>query len=395
MLHFLAHEPIASTMESTNFRYIPALDHLRGFAAVLVLFFHSSHFISHKLIYSTPYDPAKWAKAGNPFSALAIEGHTAVSLFFLLSGFVFTVGSLQKKLNYLGFYRNRLLRTYPLFLFFLTLGIAFNTENFSITALLQSVFFMANSDTAINGGAFTFVFWSIAVEWHFYLLFPLLLVCVQKWGWKVLPGLILALLVVRTGAYFAGADMRVLSYWTIVGRLDQFLLGMLAGIYYRNYFVAGKRLDYVAIGGAGLVLMLLFGFNQLGGGGANNYLWIFWPTLEAMAWAIFLIGYLSIARHFHRLVGNALVALGTISYSIYMGHYLVLDFFLRRDWDSLWRLGDPVATAALNTFVFMLPLVLLLATITYFCVERPFLLRRRKYVQVAAPVAQGPEISAN
>ena len=395
MLHFLAHEPIASTMKSTNFGYIPALDHLRGFAAVLVLFFHSSHFISHKMIYSTPYDPAKWAKAGNPFSALAIEGHTAVSLFFLLSGFVFTVGSLQKKLNYLGFYRNRLLRTYPLFLFFLTLGIAFNTENFSITALLQSVFFMANSDTAINGGAFTFVFWSIAVEWHFYLLFPLLLVCVQKWGWKVLPGLILALLVVRTGAYFAGADMRVLSYWTIVGRLDQFLLGMLAGIYYRNYFVAGKRLDYVAIGGAGLVLMLLFGFNQLGGGGANNYLWIFWPTLEAMAWAIFLIGYLSIARHFHRLVGNALVALGTISYSIYMGHYLVLDFFLRRDWDSLWRLGDPVATAALNTFVFMLPLALLLATITYFCVERPFLLRRRKYVQVAAPVAQGPEISAN
>ena len=395
MLHFLAHEPIASTMKSTNFGYIPALDHLRGFAAVLVLFFHSSHFISHKMIYSTPYDPAKWAKAGNPFSALAIEGHTAVSLFFLLSGFVFTVGSLQKKLNYLGFYRNRLLRTYPLFLFFLTLGIAFNTENFSITALLQSVFFMANSDTAINGGAFTFVFWSIAVEWHFYLLFPLLLVCVQKWGWKVLPGLILALLVVRTGAYFAGADMRVLSYWTIVGRLDQFLLGMLAGIYYRNYFVAGKRLDYVAIGGAGLVLMLLFGFNQLGGGGANNYLWIFWPTLEAMAWAIFLIGYLSIARHFHRLVGNALVALGTISYSIYMGHYLVLDFFLRRDWDSLWRLGDPVATAALNTFVFMLPLALLLATITYFCVERPFLLRRRKYVQVAALVAQGPEISAN
>ena len=395
MLHFLAHEPIASTMKSTNFGYIPALDHLRGFAAVLVLFFHSSHFISHKMIYSTPYDPAKWAKAGNPFSALAIEGHTAVSLFFLLSGFVFTVGSLQKKLNYLGFYRNRLLRTYPLFLFFLTLGIAFNTENFSITALLQSVFFMANSDTAINGGAFTFVFWSIAVEWHFYLLFPLLLVCVQKWGWKVLPGLILALLVVRTGAYFAGADMRVLSYWTIVGRLDQFLLGMLAGIYYRNCFVAGKRLDYVAIGGAGLVLMLLFGFNQLGGGGANNYLWIFWPTLEAMAWAIFLIGYLSIARHFHRLVGNALVALGTISYSIYMGHYLVLDFFLRHDWDSLWRLGDPVATAALNTFVFMLPLALLLATITYFCVERPFLLRRRKYVQVAALVAQGPEISAN
>ena len=114
-----------------------------------------------------------------------------------------------------------------------------------------------------------------------------------------------------------------------------------------------------------------------------------------MAWAVFLIGYLSIARHFNRLVGKALVALGTISYSIYMGHYLVLDFFLRHNWDSIWRLDDPIATAALNTLVFMLPLVFLLATTTYFCVERPFLLRRRSYMRAAEPVAQVPRISAH
>ena len=114
-----------------------------------------------------------------------------------------------------------------------------------------------------------------------------------------------------------------------------------------------------------------------------------------MAWAVFLIGYLSIARHFNRLVGKALVALGTISYSIYMGHYLVLDFFLRHNWESLWRLNDPLGTAVLNVFVLMLPLVLLLAATTYFCVERPFLLRRVKYTQAQEPVPQGPEISVN
>ena len=382
-------------MKSTNFGYIPALDHLRGFAAVLVLFFHGTHFISHKLAYGTPYDPANWPSAGNPFSALAIEGHTAVSLFFLLSGFVFTVGSLHKKLNYVGFYRNRLLRTYPLFLFFLALRIAFNPENFDIVGLLQTVFFMANSDTAIDGGAFTYVFWSIAVEWHFYLLFPLLLLAVQRWGWQALIALIVIFLLLRTGAYFADFDMRNLSYYTIVGRIDQFLLGMLAGIYYRNYFIAGRRLDGLAFVGAGVVLLLLFGFNRLGGGAVNNYLWIFWPTLEAGGWGIFLVGYLSLARHFHRLVGNILVAVGTISYSVYMGHYLVLDYFLRHDWDSLLRLGDPVATAALNTLVLMLPLVLLLASATYFCVERPFLLRRSKYMQPADRAAEGAQTSAN
>ena len=78
----------------------------------------------------------------------------------------------REKLIYLGFYRNRFLRTYLFFLFFLILGIAFNTENFSIVAMLQSVFFMENNYIAINGGAFTFVFWPIAVEWYFYLLFP-------------------------------------------------------------------------------------------------------------------------------------------------------------------------------------------------------------------------------
>jgi len=382
-------------MKSTNFGYIPALDHLRGFAAVLVLFFHGSHFISHKLAYGTPYDPVNWPTAGNPLSALVIEGHTAVSLFFLLSGFVFTVGSLHKKLNYLGFYRNRLLRTYPLFLFFLGLGLVFYPENSSITALLQSVFFLANSDTAFNGGPFTYVFWSIAVEWHFYLLFPLLLLSVQRWGWRALVLLIFMLLMLRIGAYMSGADMRNLSYYTIAGRLDQFVIGMLAGIYYCNYFLAGRRLDYVAAAGTVLVLALLWGFNRLGGGAVNNYLWIFWPTLEAAGWAVFLVGYLSIARHFHRLLGSALVAVGTISYSIYMGHYLVLDYFLRHDWESLLRLSDPLGTAVLNALLLMLPLVLLLGSITYLCVERPFLLRRSKYMQAVEPAEQGAPISGN
>ncbi len=97
MLHFLLHEPLVSAIKSTDFGYIPALDYLSGFAAVLVLFFLSSHLISHNLNYSTPYDPANWIRVGNLFSALAIEGHAVVSLFFLLSGFVFTVGSLQGK----------------------------------------------------------------------------------------------------------------------------------------------------------------------------------------------------------------------------------------------------------------------------------------------------------
>ncbi|NKB33549.1 MAG: acyltransferase family protein [Pseudomonadales bacterium] len=371
-------------MKSTNFGYIPALDHLRGFAALLVLYFHGSHFITHKIIYGTPYDPANWFLANNPLSALVIEGHTAVSLFFVLSGFVFTVGSLHKNLNYFGFFRNRFLRTYPLFLFFLFLGIVFNPENFDVIGLLQSIFFLANSETALNGGAFSFVFWSIAVEWHFYLVFPFLLLAVQRKGWQMLPLLIAVFLLIRVVAYYQGADMRDISYWSILGRIDQFLIGMLAGIYYRNFFRESKQFDLVAITGTVVVLASLFTFNQFGGGGLNNSVWIYWTTLEGAAWAFFVLGYLSIARHYPQFVNKGLVGLGTVSYSIYLVHYVVLDFFMQRDLDTLITLENALGTAVINVFVIMMPLVVAISAVTYYCIERPFLVRRTTYVKQEA-----------
>ncbi|MEQ8407480.1 MAG: acyltransferase [Gammaproteobacteria bacterium] len=367
-------------MKSSNFGYIPALDHLRGFAAILVLFFHGLHYISWGMVSEEPYNPSNWPVASNPVMALLVEGHTAVSLFFVLSGFVFTVGSLHKRLNFAGFYRNRLLRTYPLFLFFLALGVIFYAENASLAALLQSVFFMANSSTAFTGGPFTFVSWSIAVEWQFYLLFPLLLLALQRWDWRILPCLILALIVLRAGLWWQGADMLRIGYWSILGRLDQFLIGMLAGIYYRQLFAPGRLRDWQAVYGAVLVLLVLFVFNRMGGGAQNNHVWILWPTIEAAAWAIFLLGYLSLSRHFPKSAGRVLVALGAVSYSVYLVHYVVLSYFMGQGWDTLVVVGTPITTALLNTLIFILPVVLIASALTFRGIERPFLRRRRAYV---------------
>lgn len=371
-------------MKSTNFGYIPALDHLRGFAALLVLFFHGSHFIAHKIIYATPYDPANWFRASNPFSALVIEGHTAVSLFFVLSGFVFTVGSLHKQLKFSGFFRNRFLRTYPLFLFFLVLGIVFNFQNFNFLALLQSVFFLANSETAINGGAFTFVFWSIAVEWHFYLVFPLLLLAVQRKGWQVLPALIVLFILIRVIAYYQGADMRDISYWSIIGRIDQFLIGMLAGIFYTKKFTESSRFDWWGIVATVFVFTAIFLFNQVGGGGLNNSVWIYWTTVEGLAWASFVLGYLSLSKHYPSVINKGLVGLGTVSYSIYLVHYVILDFFMQRNWDTLITVENALGTAVINVLVIIMPIVIAVSALTYYGIERPFLLRRKTYTQKEA-----------
>ena len=368
-------------MKSANYRYIPALDHLRGFAAILVLFFHGGHFIAHKISYGAPYDPSNWIKAANPFSALVIEGHTAVSLFFVLSGFVFTVGAIGKKLDYFGFYRNRILRTYPLFLFFLCLGILIYPENFNIAGLLKSVFFLANSDSAIDGGAFTFVFWSVAVEWHFYLLFPALIWLVQKKGWGSMLVIIFIFFVIRLIAYFQDISMREISYWSIVGRIDQFIIGMLAGLFYQSKFKASASFDCLAIVGLIIILSALYVFNQFGGGGLNNHVWIYWTTIEAGAWAVFVLGYLSITRHYPVVISRTFIAIGTISYSIYLTHFVVLDFFMRNDFDTIISIESPLATAATNIFLFIMPIVIVCSIFTYYCIEKPFLQRRKDYIK--------------
>ena len=100
--------------------------------------------------------------------------------------------------------------------------------------------------------------------------------------------LIMVFLLIRVFAYYQDADMRDISYWSIIGRIDQFLLGMMAGVYYRRRFVEGRPLDGLAIAGTGIVLAVLYGFNQLGGGGINNYLWIFWPKTRTGAFANWL-----------------------------------------------------------------------------------------------------------
>jgi len=81
-------------MLSYNTEYYPRLDHLRFFAAMIVV-------IGHSL--SLPFN----------------IGHSGVTLFFVLSGFIFTLitNGGEKKIDYKKFIYNRILRIYPLFIF--------------------------------------------------------------------------------------------------------------------------------------------------------------------------------------------------------------------------------------------------------------------------------------
>ena len=94
-------------MKSLNSSYFSRIDHLRFFAATLVIFHHFSGNI------------AVSPDAGlitNFFITWLQKGSTGVSLFLFLTGFLFCIISDigNKKINYKGFIYNRILRIFPL-----------------------------------------------------------------------------------------------------------------------------------------------------------------------------------------------------------------------------------------------------------------------------------------
>ena len=365
-------------MRSPNIRYFPAVDHLRAYAALLIVFYHGLHLYSYHWRFGTGFGIDHWLQPANPLLAALAEGHTAVSLFMVLSGFILTYGSLDAAVDWRGFVRNRLLRTYPLFLLLVFAGLAATPTAFDLRAVAQTVGGLANLPGALVAPPFTSMLWTIAIEWQFYVLFPLLLAVLKPAWTRGLLGMLAVLLLFRAFAVLAGGNAREIGYFTILGRLDQFLVGMWAAWLFRMRPLSraqGGALAGAALAGA---VLALWAFNSAGGWPTAPAWKIAWPTLEAILWAAFVVGYVDIANAATGSWSRWVARIGEISYSIYLVHFVVIHTLLQLGWRHAFT-GRPVVDALLNTVLVALPLTLAISTLTYRWVERPFLRLRGRY----------------
>ncbi len=364
-------------MRSQNVTYLPGIDHIRAFASILIVLFHTNYFMATTGLGGGPR-AGQWVEAHNPLHALVLEGHTAVSLFIVLSGFLFTMGSLRREVRYRGFLRNRLLRIYPLFVALIAAGIATTPKSFEMVGFLQTLFGLANLDGALDLKSWSAMFWTVAVECQLYLLFPFLLAFLNRDGIRPLCLLIAGVVVLRTLAAGLGGDMHQLTYWTVLGRLDQFLIGMLGAVYVRSRR-DGEALPAWSFGLATLAVVLLVDrFNAWGGWKAVDAWRLAWPTLEAAAWCGFVVTYLSVAPRLPALLSRGLVGIGVVSYSTYLLHFPILHTLVARRWFLTPDLGFD-ALVILNGMLLFVPVVIGISTITYFAIERPFLALRGSY----------------
>ncbi len=327
----------------------------------------------------------------NPLKLLVVDGHSGVSLFMVLSGFIFTWGALSKDaFNFKGFFRNRLLRIAPLFLFVLFIGASIEKGAFTLDVFLQNLFVVNNLGGRI-GGDFSVVLWTIAVEVQFYLMFPFLLHMLKNHGASYIIGLLVLVNALRFIAYGGGSLASGLAiddviYWTIFGRIDYFLMGMLLAYWYRHDFSAltnlqwFRKLSVLFLGIVCVLSALWIYHNVMGDRFGFEQLKLFWPLLESAAWAVFVLGYLLSASYLPTYVAAGLVLLGEISYSLYLLHWPIMKALISAD---IWIRTSlpPFYEGILNTILVALPIMIVICSLSYRVVEKPFLTMRKAYMK--------------
>ena len=219
-----------------------------------------------------------------------------------------------------------------------------------------------------NGG------WSITVEMHFYLLLWIILPLQRRW-----PPALLLLLGVGLGTRFLlyehGRDVAYFAYFTIVGRVDQFVMGIAAWEF--RGLVKGRHWW------VGTAAVAFFAFYQwfLGQGGyygtqGTRLVWVFLPTIEAVFFSL-VVGYYDNTFNFRRAWPSRLLeAAGAASYSLYLLHPFVVFYLAGIAGETVpriavWEIAEAVAVLA---FVLVVPF----AWLCY------------RYVEITHPAASCP-----
>ncbi|MFF1696331.1 acyltransferase family protein [Streptomyces sp. NPDC058257] len=375
-------------MRSSNRQYLVSVDHLRAYAAVLVLLCHGTQMISPYLREIPNGDPHGWLYTDNPLATMVLEGHTGVALFMVLSGFIFTIGTLGKDVHYGRFLGNRVLRIFPLYIALIILGVGAHKQGADLLAVLQSLVGLGNLPGSLNLGAVSSMWWAIAVELQFYLMFPLFSRLLTKHGPAALLKVLAGVAVIRT-LVWASADGSInvnsMLYYSLAGRIDQFLMGMVAAwffVHHRKRFQGPLKVGIATT----LVTGAVWAFNQTHSFHEGHATRLLWVDVEGTLWSLVVLTYVATFTS-TGLVSRAVAKVGEMSFSVYLLHYMVVTAIISHRW-WIELTGRPVVDAFITATAAVLPITLAAAVVTFHGIERPFLGWRRAYLLTEQ--GQGP-----
>jgi peptidoglycan/LPS O-acetylase OafA/YrhL len=345
---------------------IAPLDGLRGIAALMVIVFHGWQFgVFDGLPVSSHY------------FKVAKFGQTGVDLFFVLSGFLITRILLDTRGGpgfFRNFYARRMLRIFPLYYFFLIIYVfvvpflegqpaAPFGRYWWFFVFLQNIPPTFHSITSFVPGHY----WSLAVEEHFYLLWPLLVFATPPRRLVWWSGLIiLAALACRWWFLF---ELKLDVFYCTPCRMDALAWGTLLACLEANGGIFKLSRVFLVIL---LILMPVLSvvWIRFSDNGANWLELVKYTFVGAIYWALLgLIISHQATKLVRQLLANAgLRFVGKISFGLYV--YQALSYHVINRCVSVSKHG-------LTAFALVVMLTLVVSWASFRFYETPFLKLKR------------------
>lgn len=310
-------------------RRIPALDGLRGVAILLVVIYHAADW---------------WTGPGVERWLMPYGGPYGVLLFFVLSGFLITNVLLREieangEVSLFRFYARRARRLFPalglilVVLPFLFVALGAPISDYAGRVLVPSATYTASFVRASGGhlGPMSHT-WSLAVEEHFYLLWPAVLGALGHRRLRGAAWLLAAFVGWRMFLNVSGGFNR--AYWSTDGSAFALLAGCVLALAVRDRWPAPRWMAPVGIGGIVAASSIPMGdFETI----------ILWGSFPVTLFSVMAVW--GCAQQVRWMEGRWLVWFGTISYGLYLWHYPLLEAPVLTDWHPLIRSVPMLALA--------------------------------------------------
>jgi peptidoglycan/LPS O-acetylase OafA/YrhL len=321
----------------TNYRQnkntnLPYIDSLRGIAILLVILVHTTIRIRGL---STTLD------------SIGRYGQMGVQLFFIASAFTLCLSlnhTIYSKNWLASFYLKRFFRIAPLYYLAIAVYFAYNYasnrglfswtpfftnyRDYSIKNMLANVFFVHGfyqpaNNTIVPGG------WSIGTEIAFYAVFPLLFILVQslftlfsRWRLLLLPCYIVLVLLMAVLVKEAGLLMNMrpandsFLYYNLLNQLPVFITGLF--LYFAIKVYTPSFPAFLLAGLFVLFTWFSYSYSQT----FRNMTLA--PLLACLSFVVLFLLFRQVPVLNHRLLRR----IGTLSFSMYVFHFLCIDLMV-------------------------------------------------------------------
>jgi len=353
----------------SGYGYIPGLDGLRAIAVAIVMVAHLG--LAH-----------------------VVPGGFGVTAFFFISGFLITrlllaEAKVKGRIDLKSFYLRRFVRLYPALLFMLfgttLLFTLTGISTPSATELFSGIFYTSNIfqvgvDAGITEANMSWrPLWSLAVEEHFYLIFPLTLVLAGAFSRRlllILLGVLVCVPIWRALVPFVlpNVPAETYTYMMTDARIDSIVWGCLLSCLLDRenwHSILSKMTGWFPLLLAFIALGLTFVLRDetfrmtLRYSAQGAALFVMMVNLYYFPKIKFALGILE---------WKPLAWLGVLSYALYLWHFPIADFTYRFV-ESIWLQVPIILTATLA-----------LSCVSYYWVEKPFMALRKRLGSHGKPV---------